>query len=627
MKKIMITLTILISFVIFTNSAKADTIYVDLDTIVDYQKLTFCQNDTLHVFNSQYPNPEAWTKYDIGTNFGYSPYIIITQNSMEYSNDGVTWTTWNGNTNGLWALTEFVGPGSNMFFYIYFTTPHTEPWIQTNHQICGIADTLYASPDSYQTGVRYTWFWDGDTVADGYYPSDTSYIVGYNGQYVLKTTGCNTISDTINITMVDNTPPDLGGNRLFCGTDPVNVLLDIYSVDPNGIYQSWTWSDGTNGQFMQITSPGTYWIEVNNACLTGVRDSIEVTQISYPDVDILGQTNICPGGNTQLCTNFSYDVSMWYQTTNTDTIPIPGGSMTDCINVSDSMNIMIYTREGNCPSQTHDTSVTITTPYQNNNVCVTTVDTNGYNKIVWDRTFGVEIESYNIYRLNISNYSLIGNVQIGDNPVFYDTVANPMISANRYKISAVDTCGNESPMSYYHSTIHITSSPASGGGIDITITDQYEDESGNYSPVEYYIIIDSLNDGNFTTIDTMSAAFNSYHVANPFTGATYAMAVGIPWACEGTKSSTISISNRSAVVTGIKDINIPKISIYPNPSNGIFHLDGKYNSIEIFNSIGQKVLLVAEKTKTIDLSNFEKGVYFAKFKTTYGPSIQKIVLQ
>lgn len=639
MKTKIFTIIIILISLLSLNQVKADTIYVNLNNIEQVHSiatnipiLTFCQNDTLKIFHSQpqnqYPNQYEWWNYETGMIFDYSPYIIMTQNSIKCLNNDSTWITWNENSNGLWVI----GSDPLLFFYIYFTEPITEEiWDNNEGFVCGTSDTLYASPDSHKLGIKYTWFLNGDTVASGYYPQDTSYIATSSGTYVLEISGCNTIKDTIVLTMVDNTPPNLGGDQLYCSsTGVINYILHIQGVDPDGAYQSWTWSDGTSNDFINITQAGLYWIEVSNACLTNVRDSINVTITVYPSVQILGQRDICPGGTTELCTNFDFEVSMWYQVINGVSLPLPGGSMTNCVNVSDSMKVRVFVAEGDCPPETFNVQIKMTTPYQNNKICVATVDTNNYNKVIWNRVYGKAIESYNIYRLNPNGYQIIGNVPFENDPIFYDLNANPMTSANRYKIAAIDTCGNESALSFYHGTIHITMNTSNG--VDLTITDRYLDESGIYSPSKYYILIDSLNNGNLTIMDSLNAVYNSYHIENPLANATYAMGVALPWACDGSKNGskdiqTLSISNKTeALPTNINLVKKSKISIHPNPSSGIFHIDGDYNSVEVFNAIGQSILLT-EKTKSIDLSNFEKGIYFVKIKTIYGPSIQKIVIQ
>jgi len=72
------------------------------------------------------------------------------------------------------------------------------------------------------------------------------------------------------------------------------------------------------------------------------------------------------------------------------------------------------------------------------------------------------------------------------------------------------------------------------------------------------------------------------------------------------------------------------ISIYPNPSNGIFTVEGEeIKSFSITNISGQAVLAQNVKHKTIqfDLSNQPKGLYFIKLITNNGIGIKKIIIE
>ena len=58
------------------------------------------------------------------------------------------------------------------------------------------------------------------------------------------------------------------------------------------------------------------------------------------------------------------------------------------------------------------------------------------------------------------------------------------------------------------------------------------------------------------------------------------------------------------------------ISIFPNPSTGIFTIESKNNNatIEFFNSLGELVLqkILDKQTESIDLSGKAKGIYFVR---------------
>jgi plastocyanin len=90
-----------------------------------------------------------------------------------------------------------------------------------------------------------------------------------------------------------------------------------------------------------------------------------------------------------------------------------------------------------------------------------------------------------------------------------------------------------------------------------------------------------------------------------------------PHASYGMKG-TIVVQN----TTGVAEFQQkPEISVYPNPSNGMFHLainglqDTKRYNLEVLNLLGEKVYAsgFASDHSDIDLSNSSNGIYFIKF--------------
>jgi len=68
--------------------------------------------------------------------------------------------------------------------------------------------------------------------------------------------------------------------------------------------------------------------------------------------------------------------------------------------------------------------------------------------------------------------------------------------------------------------------------------------------------------------------------------------------------------------TGLSDLNINNISIYPNPAINYFVLNVMKNmiggNIVLTNILGKVILKheISSKKETIDISNFDKGIYF-----------------
>jgi hypothetical protein len=85
--------------------------------------------------------------------------------------------------------------------------------------------------------------------------------------------------------------------------------------------------------------------------------------------------------------------------------------------------------------------------------------------VVWERTHGVGTASYNVYREGTvqGSYDLIGSVPFDDISLFVDLTSKPEQQQYKYKISAVDTCGNESAKSNWHKTMLLQFAGSVGG--------------------------------------------------------------------------------------------------------------------------------------------------------------------
>ena len=88
----------------------------------------------------------------------------------------------------------------------------------------------------------------------------------------------------------------------------------------------------------------------------------------------------------------------------------------------------------------------------------------------------------------------------------------------------------------------------------------------------------------------------------------------------------------------VRDLNLEKLNVFPNPSTSLFNLEfislvNQDLRIRLINTIGKDILLddlqyfIGEYTTQIDLTNHSKGVYFLEIQLENGFIYKKLILQ
>ncbi len=95
-------------------------------------------------------------------------------------------------------------------------------------------------------------------------------------------------------------------------------------------------------------------------------------------------------------------------------------------------------------------------------------------------------------------------------------------------------------------------------------------------------------------------------------------------------SQTFSIESLTAAINYVLE---SQISIYPNPSSGLFNVsigNNKVNKVDVLNMLGEKVfatsLLNPQSSNTLDLSSQQNGIYFMKVYSSEGNAIKKLII-
>ena len=93
--------------------------------------------------------------------------------------------------------------------------------------------------------------------------------------------------------------------------------------------------------------------------------------------------------------------------------------------------------------------------------------------------------------------------------------------------------------------------------------------------------------------------------------------------------AVFDVAGSDCTGVGVNDISDTNVSIYPNPSNGIFQLSGiSEGVVEVLDITGKTVLKQVISGQTnIDLTAFQAGIYFVKVNSENKVLVKKVVLK
>jgi len=592
--KTRIFFVLLISLLLsLTQSVKADTIHITLT--VPFQTQNFCQDsmnfDTFIIHKNQYfTGIPTWYISNLPVAVCDS-FVYVPTSSVSVLITAI----WNYNEYGV-RLNLYSTPPSHANFEIF-----------SGGSINTAGDTAYmCGMGGLSLGANalgdesFTWYGPG-----GFTSTSNPIAVTTPGIYVFERLNpCGTTRDSVEVIYLPVTIP-VWSDTTFCNV-PVNLTLDP------GPGWNYLWNTGATTQTLTVSDSGFYKVRLSNQCVVLDSAWIHVSQVNFPlpefdTVDIqCHEASVLLNPNT----SYTYDSYLWNTGATTSEITVTEPSAMYTVTIT----------EGGCTAEA-SVDVIFQGPTWRPSLCIATVDTfslhnqvrfESQNDSLYD---GAPIVAYSIYKYETVTGTMTllatipDTVPSGTLIEYEDITSNPQVQATAYVVTAIDTCGNESVRSFYHRTIKIdTDIDAQQGKIDLTIIDEYIDESETYVPTMYYILIDSLNNGTFAILDSLTGGNHQYSVLNPVQGATYLMGVALPWACDpskvGTKSlnQTMSLSNKSSQYMGINSYDgLSHVRIYPNPSTGIFQIEGESVSrVEVRDVFGRLLQVVEHPTSILD---------------------------
>ena len=261
---------------------------------------------------------------------------------------------------------------------------------------------------------------------------------------------------------------------------------------------TYQWNTGTTGNTLQMGVEGTYTVigTDNNGCIGENSITVTVHSITTPTLLIDGEISACQSSSATLSVAENFTSYSWSTGDNTSSIEIsmPGYYWVD------------VTDENGCVSTSEIThlgaSILITgTP----TLCMVGVE-NGHNLIVWEELESTNVQNYRIYRENNQTdaYELLATVPASRGNAYEDTTVDPTAQAWRYRVTAMDVCQGETPMSEMHKTLHLTVNQGIDNGWNLVWSPYEGIEFANYK------LYRGTANNNLQEIATLPSTATSY---------------------------------------------------------------------------------------------------------------------
>ena len=296
---------------------------------------------------------------------------------------------------------------------------------------------------------------------------------------------------------------------------------------------------------------------------------------------------------------------------------------------SGTATITIREKKANCYSNPSEPlEVNITPEAIKPDISYVTVDEQwGHNKIVWEYNINPSIDSFGVYReTNVAEeYALIGTILPYEDLEYIDIQSFPSIQANRYRITAFDSCGNESDPSIIHKTMHLTINSGMNGSWNL-IWDGYEGRS-----FSTYRILRGTKKGELSLLTEIASNLTSFTDLDPINNLAYYQIEIVKNSVK--KSTNASLVSKSNVVstqgTYVDEFQATDLVLIPDYNTKTIKFENFNGTldIQIYNILGKFISRInnIERGQPVNINYLIDGVYIIKFDAGPAYAIHKLI--
>ena len=278
---------------------------------------------------------------------------------------------------------------------------------------------------------------------------------------------------------------------------PVNLGLDsaicagtVYNLDA-GVFESYIWNTQATTRSIQVSAVGDYTVTTIDDIGCESSDTYRVTKLNpLPHLDLGEDKTVCDGEIITLDAGIGYT----YNWTN--------GYKGEQVVIDSNKTIGVTITDKNQCESSDTITITFKYPFTEQIGVVTFSETNNNIIIAWEKTMDVNTAKYQVYRemVGANAWSLVGEVPFDSITVVEDSLANYVMRQYSYSLVTVDQCGNSSPRSEIHSSMHLQTSWNADNDKKMNLRwAKYEPEE----LVESYIIYRGPSNTSLVAIDSL----------------------------------------------------------------------------------------------------------------------------
>ncbi len=250
-----------------------------------------------------------------------------------------------------------------------------------------------------------------------------------------------------------------------------------------------------------------------------------------------------------------------------------------------------------------------------------TVNINNKNLVEWDIKANENIQGFNIYRDDIStpiNWEFAGKISYPGTYSFIDLMSFAQTRSYRYRIAAVDQCGNEIYNTITHRTIKLSIDRAS----DNTNTLKWNSYEG-FNVIDYEIYrgetpeiltkIDSTANTVSTYIDQDTTVEHTFYQVRAI---GYQSNIGTEKAINMNSFKTSSNIVSAKIISSSDSLDALKIQVFPNPMSSFALLSFLYDptqkyTLSILDITGNLILQRPVYSGEVEIKrgNLKEGLY------------------